>query len=90
MRIDMTRTPQSRGLRLALCAFFLTAAGCSDKTLSDKRDDPALKASTQKSVEIYKSKTQAKKGTQAVASTQRATEIYKAKKGTQAAANRMP
>jgi hypothetical protein len=62
IRIDAIRTPASAGLRLGLLAAFLVAAGCSGPVSDDKRDDPALKASMQKSMEIYKSKSQAKKG----------------------------
>ena len=61
MRFDVTRIPASAALRLGLLAGFLAAAGCSEPASGDKRDDPALKASMQKSMEIYKSKTQAKK-----------------------------
>ena len=59
MRVDVTRMPASAALRLGLLAGFLAVAGCSDPASGDKRDDPALKASMQKSMEIYKSKTQA-------------------------------
>ena len=62
MRVDVTRMPASAALRLGLLAGFLVAAGCSGPASDDKSDNPALKASMQKSMEIYKSKTQAKKG----------------------------
>ena len=52
---------------VALLAGFLAAAGCSDPAATDKSDDPTLKASMQKSMEIYKSKTQAIKGNPAAA-----------------------
>ncbi len=71
MRVDVTRMPASAALRLGLLAGFLAAAGCSDPAPTDKRDDPALKASMQKSMEIYKSKTPAKKASPSTASTQR-------------------
>ena len=56
MRVDVTRMPTSAALRLGLIAGFLVVAGCSDPAKGDKSDDPALKASMQKSMEIYKSK----------------------------------
>ena len=62
MQGDVTRLPASTALRLGLLAGFLAAAGCSDPATGDKRDDPTLKASMQKSMEIYKAKSQAKKG----------------------------
>ena len=40
----------------------LAVAGCSDPAPGNKSDDPALKASMEKSMEIYKSKTQASRG----------------------------
>jgi hypothetical protein len=66
-RIDLTRMPVKAALRLGLLSVFLMATGCSDPASTDKRDDPALKASMQKSMEIYKSKTPAKKGNPAAA-----------------------
>ena len=54
--------PASTALRLGLLAGFLAVAGCSEPAPGDKGDDPALKASMQKSMELYKSKSQAKKG----------------------------
>ncbi len=62
MRVHVTRITASSALRLGLIAGFLAAAGCSDTASGNKSDDPALKASMQKSMDIYKSKTQAKKG----------------------------
>jgi hypothetical protein len=61
MRVDLTKMPVSAALRLGLLAAFLSAAGCSEPASGNKSDSPALKASMQKSMEIYKSKTQAKK-----------------------------
>jgi hypothetical protein len=58
MRVDVTRMPASAALRLGLLAGLLAVAGCSKPASGDKRDDPALKASMQKRLEIYKSKTQ--------------------------------
>jgi hypothetical protein len=61
MRVDMTRMPAAAALRLGLLAGFLAASGCSDSAPGDKRDDPALKEFMQESMEIYKTKSQAKK-----------------------------
>jgi hypothetical protein len=61
IRIDVSRMPPRAALRIGVLAGFLAAAGCSDMAPPDKRDDPALKASMQKSLEIYKSKTPPKK-----------------------------
>jgi len=61
IRVDVTRMPASTALRLSLLAGFLAVAGCSDPARGDKSDDPALKSSMQKSMEIYKSKTPPKK-----------------------------
>jgi hypothetical protein len=58
MRVDVTRIPASGALRLSLLAGLLAVVGCSGPVSNDKRDDPALKASMQKRLEIYKSKTQ--------------------------------
>jgi hypothetical protein len=69
MRIELAKMPARAALRLGLLAGFLVVAGCSEPASGDKRDDPALKASMQKSMEIYKSKTQAKKGNPAAAKT---------------------
>jgi hypothetical protein len=66
MRFDVTKMPVSAALCLGLLAAFLTTAGCSEPASGSKSDSPALKASMQKSVEIYKSKVQqVKKGHQA-------------------------
>jgi hypothetical protein len=62
MRVDKFRMTVPAALRLGLLAGFLSALGCSGPTSDDKRDDPALKASMEKSMEIYKAKSQAKKG----------------------------
>ncbi len=52
-------------LTAVVCSIMLAAliasAGCSDSPPPDKRDDPALKASMERSMEIYKSKMQTKK-----------------------------
>ena len=61
MRVDLTRMPPWAALCLGLLAGSLATSGCSDPPPADKKDDPALKASMQKSMEIYKSKTPAKK-----------------------------
>ena len=58
IRIDVTRMPASAALRLGLLGGFLAIAGCSDPVAGDKREDAALKTSMEKSLEIYKSKTQ--------------------------------
>jgi hypothetical protein len=64
MRVDASRMRAAAALRLGVLAGFLSlaAAGCSEKPPADKSDDPALKASMEKSMEIYKSKTPARKG----------------------------
>jgi hypothetical protein len=62
MRVDLIKMPALAALRLGLLAGLLAVAGCSGPTSTDKLDDPALKASMQKRLEIYKSKTQAIKG----------------------------
>jgi hypothetical protein len=69
MRIDVTRIPARAALRLGLLAGFLAVAGCSGPVSGNKSDDPALKASMQKSMEIYKAKAQAKKENPAAAKT---------------------
>jgi hypothetical protein len=61
MRVELIGLYSSKALRLGLVAGLLSAAGCSGPTSEDKKDDPALKASMQKSMEIYKAKSQAKK-----------------------------
>jgi hypothetical protein len=65
MRVNATRMPASSALRLGLLAGFLAAAGCSDTASGNKSDDPALKSSMQKSMDMYKSKTPPKKTTPA-------------------------
>ncbi len=62
IRIHLTGTLSMAALRTGLLVAFLAAAGCAEPASGDKKDDPAAKASMQKSMEIYKSKTQAKKG----------------------------
>jgi hypothetical protein len=53
---------------IAMLAGLLALGGCSDSTTGstsgtgDKRDDPALKASSQEKLEVYKSKGRAIKG----------------------------
>jgi hypothetical protein len=69
MRIELAKIATRAAFRLGLLAGFLVVAGCWEPASGDKRDDPALKASMQKSMEIYKSKTQAKKGNPATAKT---------------------
>jgi hypothetical protein len=70
MRVDVTRMRASAALRLGLLAGFLGVAGCSEPTTGDKSDDPALKASMQKSMELYKAKSQAKRGSPAASKPQ--------------------
>ena len=60
-RIDVTRVTASAAFRLSLIIGFLAAAGCGDSPSSARTDDPALKATLQKHVDIYKSKTQGAK-----------------------------
>ena len=67
MRIDVPKMPASAAIRLSVLAGFLAVAGCSDAAPTDKKDDPALKAAMQKSMEIYKSKTPVKRGSTAPA-----------------------
>jgi hypothetical protein len=62
VRDDVIGRHATAVMRLGVLAGFLAAAGCSDSAPGDKRDDPALKGSMQKSMEIYKSKSQSKKG----------------------------
>jgi hypothetical protein len=62
IRSNVTKMPARWALRLGLLAGFLAAAGCAEPVPTDKKDDPALKSSMKKSMEIYKSKTQALKG----------------------------
>jgi hypothetical protein len=59
-RIAMKGEPARAALRLGLVVGFLAAPGCADSSAGDKSEDPALKASMQKSLEIYKSKSQAR------------------------------
>ena len=61
MRVDVIRIPASTALRLGLLATFLSAAGCSSSTGGNKSDAPSAKASLQKSMEMYKAKSQPKK-----------------------------
>ncbi len=70
-RVDVTGMLVSTALRLGLIVGFLAIAGCSEAPSNDKRDDPALKASMQKSMEIYKSKSQPKKGSPLTSRAQR-------------------
>ncbi len=58
MRFNVTRMPASTALRLGLLAAFLAVAGCSETAKGDKREDAALKSSMEKSLAIYKSKSQ--------------------------------
>ncbi len=69
MRIDVTGMAATTALHVGVLAGLLAVAGCSEPVSGDKRDDPALKASMKKSMEIYKSKTQATKGNPAGAKT---------------------
>jgi hypothetical protein len=69
IQVDVTRMPASAALRLVLLAGFVAVAGCSDPAPGDKSNDPALKASMQKSMEIYKSKSQPQKANPAPANT---------------------
>ena len=62
IRIDVATMPAAAVLRLSVLAGFLAAGGCAESVSNDKRDDPALKASLKKTMEIYKAKTQAIKG----------------------------
>jgi hypothetical protein len=62
MQIDITSILASTVVRLGALVGFLAVAGCGEPASTDKRDDPAAKASMQKSMEIYKSKTQSLKG----------------------------
>jgi hypothetical protein len=69
MLFDKTRTPAVALLGIAMLSGVLSFGGCSDSTTTssgyssgDKRNDPALKASMEKSMEIFKSKTPAIKG----------------------------
>jgi hypothetical protein len=71
MRVAVPRILAPATLCLGLLAGFLVIAGCSDPARGDKGDDPALKASMQKSMELYKSKTPPKKGKPAPVNTRR-------------------
>ena len=62
MRFNVTRMPASTALRLGLLAAFLAVAGCSETATGDKREDAALKSSMEKSLAIYKSKSQVSGG----------------------------
>jgi hypothetical protein len=68
MLFDKTGRPVAI-LGIAMLAGLLSLGGCSDSTATgsatgsgDKRNDPALKAGMEKSMEIFKSKTPAIKG----------------------------
>jgi hypothetical protein len=61
-RVEVTRMLVPTAFRSGLLAGFLALAGCSGPPPGDKKDDPALKASMEKSMELYKSKSQAIKG----------------------------
>jgi hypothetical protein len=65
MRVDVTRMPVAAALRLGLLAGFLSAAGCSNSPAGNKGDAPGVKASIQKSMDMYKAKTPVKKGSPA-------------------------
>ena len=61
MRLDVTRKPVSAALLSGVLIGSLAVAGCSEQARGDKKDDPALKASMEKSMEIYKSKAPGRK-----------------------------
>jgi hypothetical protein len=61
-RVGVARMPTLAALGLGLLAGIFAITGCSEPAPGDKGDDPALKASMQRSMELYKSKSQAKKG----------------------------
>jgi hypothetical protein len=68
MLFDKTGRPAMMVLGTAVLAGLLPLAGCSESTTGstthtsgDKRDDPALKASMQKSKDIFKPQTEAPK-----------------------------
>jgi hypothetical protein len=61
-RVDWIRIPAGMALGLSVLVGLLAFAGCSEPAYSDKSEDPALKASMQKSLELYKAKSQATKG----------------------------
>jgi len=60
-RIDVTRVTAPAILRVGLVIGYLAGAGCTDSPSSNRTDNPALKASLEKHVEIYKAKTQGSK-----------------------------
>jgi hypothetical protein len=62
LRIDSLKLRAAVALGTGLFVGFLAAVGCSEATPTDKREDPALKASMEKSMELYKSKMAPKKG----------------------------
>lgn len=69
MLFDKSRRPALAVLGIALLAGLLPLGGCSDSAATsttrgsgDKRDDPALKSSMEKSKERFKPQTQAPKG----------------------------
>lgn len=57
LRVDKTGTFASAAFRLGLLAGAIAVAGCSGAASAEKSDDPALKASMKKQMEIYMSKT---------------------------------
>jgi hypothetical protein len=68
MLYDKTRRPALALLGIAMLVGFLLLGGCSDSTTGsssgsgDKKNDPALKASSQEKLENYKTKSHAIKG----------------------------
>jgi hypothetical protein len=68
MLLDKTGRPAAAVLRTALLAGLLPLCGCTESTTDsahgsgDKRDDPALKASMERSKEIFKPQTGARTG----------------------------
>ncbi len=58
MPFPRVRTSATAALHCVLLAGFALTCGCSGSASGNKADDPALKSATQKSMELYKSKTQ--------------------------------